>query len=148
MIFVQMSNLAKAIIHKCLPKARYSSVFSLGFSFLSFFLFTSALITGCGSTKHIQTEIVRDIQKDTIYVSNIQYDSIYVLQNKYTDRSKDTLFIKETNVEYRYKLLRDTIYKTKIEHQRDFIPYEVRITESIKIPRKLTWYDHTTYVIF
>lgn len=102
MILVKMSSLAKATIHKYLPKARYSSVFSLGFSFLIFLFLTSALLTGCGSTNHIQTEIVRDIQKDTIYVSNIQYDSIYVLQNKYTDRSKDTLLIKETNIEYRY----------------------------------------------
>ena len=70
-------------------------------------------------------QVAEHIQKDTIYLSNIQYDSIYVLQDKYTDRSKDTLLIKETNIEFRYKLLKDTIRIV----QRDSIPYEVRITE-------------------
>lgn len=37
-----------------------------------------ALIS-CGSTK-VVTQTVRDVQKDTVYLSNIQYDSIYISQ--------------------------------------------------------------------
>lgn len=95
-----------------------------------FLVWISALLLFTSSTsRHIQTQLVEKVSKDTIYLSNIQYDSIYVLHNKYTDRSKDTLLIKETNIEYRYKLLRDTIRIV----QRDSIPYEVRITEAKKV---------------
>lgn len=87
------------------------------------------LLCSCSTTRHIQMQVAEHIQKDTVYLCNIQYDSIYVLQDKYTDRSRDTLHIKETNIEYRYKLLRDTIRIVK----RDSIPYEVRITEVKKV---------------
>lgn len=91
MIFVQISSLAKVIIHKCLPKARHSSVFSLGFSFLIFLFLTSALLTGCGSTNHIQTEIVKDVKRDAIYLFTGKYDSIYIAHDRDIDRSCDTL---------------------------------------------------------
>ena len=99
MIFVQMSNLAKAIIHKCLPKARHSSVFSLGFSFLIFGLVCSS----CGGTKVIPLRSLHEFQvHDTIVLHNIQYDSIYVASDHYVDRSEDTILIKDKQIEYRY----------------------------------------------
>lgn len=80
-------------------------------------------------------QVAEHIQKDTIYLSNIQYDSIYVLQDKYTNRSKDTLLIRETNIEFRYKFLRDTVRFI----QRDSIPYEVRITEVKEVKHIPPW---------
>ena len=56
----------------------------------------------------------------------------------------DTVFIKDVSVEYRYKLLRDTIYKV----ERDSIPYQVTVTEIKEITRPLTWYDHLTQSVF
>lgn len=47
----------------------------------------------CSTQKHI-TQTVRDVQKDTVYLSNIQYDSIYISQDKLIDRSKDTSLYK------------------------------------------------------
>lgn len=96
------------------------------------------LLCSCSTSRHVQMQVAERISKNTIYLSNIQYDSIDILQDKYTDRSKDTLLIKETNIEYRYKLLKDTVRIIL----RDSIPYEVCITETIEVPRKLTWYDH------
>lgn len=130
MILVQISSLAKAILHKYHPKATHWSAFSSGFSFLIFCL----VCCSCGSTK-VVTQPIREVSKDTIYLSNIQYDSIYIFQDKYTDRSNDTLLIKETNIEYRYKLLRDTIRIV----QRDSIPYEVRITEIEEVKHIPPW---------
>lgn len=97
--------------------------------------------TSCTTTKTIPVETIR---KDTIYLSNLQYDSIYIYNNVYQDRSRDTLFIKELQTEYRYKFHRDTIRIV----QRDSIPYEVRVVETKDVPRKLTWYDHTTRATF
>lgn len=97
----------------------------------------------CSSTKAV-TQLVEHIQKDTIYLSNVQYDSIYIYQDKYTDRSRDTLYIKDKSIEYRYKLLRDTIKVV----QRDSIPYEVTVTEIKGITRPLTWFDKLCRICF
>lgn len=110
------------------------------------------LLSACGASKHIQAIPVETIKErtksDTLYINNVQYDSIYISQNRYTDRSKDTILIRQHDVEYRYKLLRDTIERIKLEVRHDSIPYEVRITETIEVPRRLTWYDHLTRAAF
>lgn len=97
----------------------------------------------CGSTK-VATQLVEHVQKDTIYLSNTQFDSIYIFQDKYVDRSRDTLFIKDKSIEYRYKLLKDTVRVV----QRDSIPYEVTVTEVKEIKRPLTWFDHLCRISF
>lgn len=115
----------------------------------------------CGSTKMV-TQTVRDVSKDTIYLSNVQYDSIYIYQDhvsehhlgtlppitsdgKYlnTPMRTDTLYIKDKSIEYRYKLLRDTIKVV----QRYSIPYEVTIVQTKEIARPLTWYDHLSRAV-
>lgn len=104
---------------------------------------TLLTVYGCASSRHV-TQLVRDVHTDTLYLSNVQYDSIYIYQDKLVDRSRDTLYIKEKSIEYRYKLLRDTIYKTQV----DSIPYQVTVTEVKEITRPLTWYDHLTRSAF
>lgn len=111
--------------------------------FVIVFVIVSALLISCGSTKMV-TQTVRDVHTDTLYLSNVQYDSIYIFKDKLTDRSKDTIYVKDVSVEYRYKLLRDTIYKTQV----DSIPYQVTVTEVKEISRPLTWYDHLTRLSF
>lgn len=108
-----------------------------------FAILTTLVCCSCGSTK-VVSQTVRDVSVDTIYVSNVQYDSIYIFKDKLTDRSRDTIYIKDVSVEYRYKMLRDTIYK---EHT-DSIPYQVTITEIKEITRPLTWFDHLTRLVF
>lgn len=96
----------------------------------------------CSTAKHFQ--VANHIQRDTLYLSNVQYDSIYIYKDRLTDRSKDTVYLKDVSVEYRYKLLRDTVRII----QRDSIPYEVTVIETKEIARPLTWYDHLTRAIF
>ena len=128
--------------------------------FIEWFLLTLILCVtllvccSCGSTK-VVTQTVRDVTVDTVYLSNVQYDSIYIFQERTSDyhmnplnplkpSETDTVFIKDVSVEYRYKLLRDTIYKV----ERDSIPYQVTVTEIKEITRPLTWYDHLTRSVF
>lgn len=109
-----------------------------------FFIFLSCLVCcSCGSTK-VTTQLVEHVQKDTVYLSSFQYDSIYIFQDKLIDRSCDTLFIKDKSIEYRYKLLRDTLKVV----QRDSIPYEVTITRVKEITRPLTFYDRICRACF
>ena len=56
----------------------------------------------------------------------------------------DTLYVKDVSIEYRYKLLKDTIRVV----ERDSIPYQVTVTEIKEITRPLTWYDHLTRSVF
>ena len=116
--------------------------------------FTLLVCCSCGSTK-VATQLVRDVRVDTVYLSNVQYDSIYIYQERTSDyhmnplnplkpSETDTVFIKDVSVEYRYKLLKDTIRVV----ERDSIPYQVTITETKEIQRPLTWYDHLTRSVF
>lgn len=114
-------------------------------SIARFFLFlVPILLCACSTTRHVQMQVAEHISKDTIFLSNVQYDSIYVLQDKYTDRRKDTLLIKETNIEYRYKLLRDTIRFVRC----DSIPYEVRIIETKEVHKPPNTFDYLCYLSF
>lgn len=108
-----------------------------------FLILVAILIVGCATPRKV-TQLVRDVHTDTLYLSNIQYDSIYIMPDKLVDRSKDTIYIKDVSVEYRYKLLRDTVRIV----QRDSIPYEVTVTEIKEITRPLTLYDKTCRACF
>lgn len=79
----------------------------------------------CSSLRQVQ--VVERVSRDTLYLSNVQYDSIYVYQNHLTDRSRDTIYVKDVQYEYKYKFLRDTIYRVQI----DTIPV-IREVEVIK----------------
>ena len=105
-------------------------------------LLSALVLTGCATRRQLQ--VVERITHDTLYQSNVHYDSIYVSQDKYIDRSRDTLLIKDKTVEYRYRLLRDTIYKV----QHDSIPYQVTVTEVKEITRPLSLFDHLTHFTF
>lgn len=71
--------------------------------------------------------VVRETTHDTLYVSNVQYDSIYIDNWQLTDRSKDTIYVEKVRLEYKYKLLRDTVRVVQI----DSIPV-IREVEVIK----------------
>lgn len=100
----------------------------------------------CGSTKavteSVPIETIKEVNiHDTLVIHDVKYDSIYVSQDKYVDRSRDTLLIREQNTIYKYRLLRDTIEKVKLEVIHDSIPYEVRITEKVEVTRPPTLFD-------
>ena len=89
------------------------------FVFAIIIVVTTLVCCSCGSTK-VVTQTVRDVSIDTVYLSNVQYDSIYIYQERTSDyhmnplnplkpSETDTVFIKDVSVEYRYKLLKDTI---------------------------------------
>lgn len=101
----------------------------------------SALFVGCSTIKYVPVEkVVRDSTK----VTEIQYDSIYIFKDRLVDKGKDTIYIKEIETEYRYKLLRDTLVNVQI----DSIPYEVKVEVVKEVPRKRTTFDIIAYLCF
>ena len=102
-------------------------------------LLSALVLTGCAT--RYQLQVVDRITHDTLYQSNVHYDSIYVSHDRTTDyhlnplnplkpSETDTVFIKDRTVEYRYRLLRDTVYRVKI----DSIPV-IREVEVVKVER-------------
>ena len=88
-------------------------------------LFLVFSLSSCGTARQVQP--VERVSKDTLYLSNVQYDSVYVFQNHLTDRTRDTVYIHDVRYEYKYKLLRDTVYKVQV----DTIPV-IRTVEVVK----------------
>ena len=114
----------------------------------NYLLFILSIVTfctfiGCRSAKQA-AQLVREVQKDTIYLSSQHFDSVYVFRDRFTDRSRDTVYLRDVSVEYRYRHLRDTIYKV----QHDSIPYQVTVTEVKEITRPLSLFDHLTHFTF
>ena len=105
-------------------------------------LLSALVLTGCATRRQLQ--VVDRTSVDTIYLSNVQYDSIYIFQDRQLDRSRDTVYLRDVSVEYRYRHLRETIYKV----QHDSIPYQVTVTEVKEITRPLSLFDHLTHFTF
>ena len=96
------------------------------------FLFCT-LLAGCGTQRKLP--VVERIQRDTLYLHQVQYDSAFVSQERYVDRSRDTLYVQELSVEHRYRLLRDTL---RI-HQVDSVPV-IREVEVVREVARTPWY--------
>ena len=125
-------------------------------NFRKLFLWVSAvcvacLLISCHTTKQAETIMVgersRTTNHDTIYLHDLCYDSIYVSQDKFIDRTRDTITITNTKTEYRYKLKRDTILRTQFIEHHDSIPYEVIVTQTKEVRAPPKWYDKTAYTI-
>lgn len=94
------------------------------------------LCTSCGSLRHQPpVEVVKALSHDTVYVSGWQYDSVLVYQDRFIDRSQDTVYLQNNLVEYRYRLIRDTLRICRT----DTIPV-VRTVEVVKPERYVPWY--------
>ena len=99
-----------------------------------FIALLSALVLTCCAT-HRPLQVAEHVTRDTVYINKLHYDSIYVSRDHFTDRTHDTLLIRETKTEYHYKLLRDTVFKV----QHDSIPYEVRVVET-QVEHHIPWW--------
>ena len=91
------------------------------------------LLAGCGTLRKLP--VVERIQRDTVHLHQVQYDSVFVSQERYVDRSRDTLYVQERSVEHRYRLLRDTL---RI-HQVDSVPV-IREVEVVREVARTPWY--------
>ena len=97
-------------------------------SFLILALLSALVLTGCATHRPLQ--VAEHVTRDTVYINKLLYDSIYVSRDHFTDRTRDTVYLRDVSVEYRYRLLRDTIYKTQI----DSIPVirEVEVVREVR----------------
>ena len=91
------------------------------------------LLAGCGTPR--KTSVVEQVTRDTLYLHQVQYDSVYVYRDRYVDRSRDTVYVNDRSVAYRYRLQRDTL---RI-HRVDSIPV-IREVEVVREVARTPWY--------
>ena len=98
-------------------------------------LFLSVLtVYSCGTLRQ-QPLVAEHLTRDTLYLSSQHFDSVYVFRDRLLDRSRDTVYLKDSILEYHYKLLRDTVYQTRV----DSIPV-LRKVEVVREVRHIPWY--------
>lgn len=102
---------------------------------MSLIILCSLLLVSC---KTQQPTIVEKVVTNTEYVDRHHYDSIYIDNYVYVDKGADTITITKTNIEYRYKVLIDSIEVMRV----DSIPYEV---EHIVEVNKMNNHQRTMY---
>ena len=94
-----------------------------------FIVLMACLMTGC---KHVEYVTVPVEHTDTLIISKHQRDSIYVHDSTYIKEKGDTVMIERWHTRWRDRIVRDTIYKSKL----DSIPYPVEVIK--EVPRPLT----------
>nr|WP_294742120.1 hypothetical protein [Prevotella sp.] len=84
--------------------------------FLLFLVLLLLLLSSCKTTSNT-TDIVpvHSATHDTIFLRKLKYDSIYIDRWQRIERKADTVFCEKTKTEFRYRLLRDTVYKTRTD---------------------------------
>lgn len=87
----------------------------------------------------------RASSNDSLLPSRQQYDSIYIEHQRWIDYERDTVWVEEREVKYRYKYVHDTL---SIVRQDTLIREVAQVREvevERRIPRPLRWYDYVAY---
>lgn len=86
--------------------------------FLLFLVLLLLLLSSCKTTSTSAIVPVHSATHDTIFLRKLKYDSVYIDRWQRIEHKADTVFCDRAKTEFRYRLLRDTVYKT----QTDTIP--------------------------
>lgn len=83
-------------------------------------------IWSCRTTEYVPVEIVKT---DTTYINKVQRDSIYQQDSIYILDRGDTVLITKTKYLYKDRMVRDTVYKSKIDSIQVPYPVERKLTK-------------------
>lgn len=95
------------------------------YSIILIILLTSAIWSSCRSVKYVPVEVAK---YDTTYINKVQRDSIYQLDSIYIRDKGDTVLITKTKYIYRDKLIRDTVYASRVDSIQVHYPVERKLT--------------------
>ena len=83
--------------------------------FLLFLVLLLLLLSSCKTTSTSAIVPVHSATHDTIFLRKLKYDSVYIDRWQSIERKADTVFCDRVKTEFRYRLLRDTVYKTRTD---------------------------------
>ena len=95
------------------------------YSILILIILLTAAICSCRSVKYVPVEVIKT---DTTYINKVQRDSIYQLDSIYIRDKGDTVLITKTKYIYRDKLIRDTVYASRVDSIQVPYPVEKELT--------------------
>ena len=104
-------------------------------------LVVACTLIGCATSRQA-TQVAVASAHDTVYFNKVMYDSIYIDSWHHTYQKADTVVVEKTKLEYRYKLLRDTVFRARI----DSVPV-VREVEVVREVRRVPWYAKVLSVL-
>ena len=104
-------------------------------------LVVACTLFGC-ATSRPTSQVVEASLRDTVYVNKVLYDSVYIDNWYYTYHKADTVVVEKTKLEYRYKVMRDTVFRVRI----DSVPV-VREVEVVREVRHVPWYAKVLSVV-
>lgn len=83
---------------------------------IAFILFLLLLLSSCKTASNTTAIVpVHSATHDTIFLRKLKYDSIYIDRWQRIQQKADTVFYDRVKIEFRYRLLRDTVYKTRTD---------------------------------
>lgn len=88
-------------------------------------LFLGALFSGCQTIRYVPVEKVRT---DTLYQKVVQRDSIHVHDSVTIREKGDTVMIEHWRTQWRDRLLRDTVYRSRVDSVQVPYPVEKKLT--------------------
>ena len=83
--------------------------------FLLFLVLLLLLLSSCRTASNTAIVPAHSATHDTILLSKVKYDSVYIDRWQRIERKADTVFYDRVKTEFRYRLLRDTVYKTRTD---------------------------------
>lgn len=83
--------------------------------FLLFLVLLLLLLSSCRTASTSAIVPVHSATHDTLWLSKEKYDSVYIDRWQSIEHKADTVFCDRTKTEFRYRLLRDTVYKTRTD---------------------------------
>ena len=79
------------------------------------FLLLLLLLSSCKTASTSAIVPVHSATHDTIFLRKLKYDSVYIDRWQRIEHKADTVFCDRAETEFRYRLLRDTVYKTRTD---------------------------------
>lgn len=83
------------------------------------------VVWSCRTTEYVPVEVIKS---DTTYINKVQRDSIYQLDSVYILDRGDTVLITKTKYLYKDRLVRDTVYRSKVDSIQVPYPVEQQLT--------------------
>lgn len=83
------------------------------------------VVWSCRTTEYVPVEVIKS---DTTYINKVKRDSIYQLDSVYILDRGDTILITKTKYLYKDKLVRDTVYRSKVDSIQVPYPVEQQLT--------------------
>ena len=83
------------------------------------------VVWSCRTTEYVPVEVIKS---DTTYINKVKRDSIYQLDSVYILDRGDSILITKTKYLYKDRLVRDTIYRSRVDSVQVPYPVERQLT--------------------